>query len=102
MHPPVGKWMIAAGEWLFGPTSSFGWRFSAALVGTLAIVMIGRIGRRLFGSTLLGTTAALLLAIDGQALVHSRTGILDGFVMFWRSPASGACSSTATTPGPGW
>ena len=45
--------------------------------------MIGRIGRRLFGSTLLGTTAALLLAIDGQPLVHSRTGILDGFVMFW-------------------
>jgi dolichyl-phosphate-mannose-protein mannosyltransferase len=83
VHPPVGKWMIAAGEWIFGPTSSWGWRFSAALVGTLSLLMIGRIGRRLFGSTLLGTTAALLLAIDGQHLVHSRTGILDIFVMFW-------------------
>ena len=30
VHPPVGKWMIAAGEWLFGLDSSFGWRFSAA------------------------------------------------------------------------
>ena len=83
VHPPVGKWMIAFGEWLFGPTSSWGWRFSAAVVGTLAILMIGRIGRRLFGSTLLGTTAALLLAVDGQAFVHSRTGLLDGFIMFW-------------------
>jgi dolichyl-phosphate-mannose-protein mannosyltransferase len=83
VHPPVGKWMIAFGEQLFGPTSSEGWRFSAAVVGTLSILLIGRIGRRLFGSTLLGTTAALLLAVDGQHFVHSRTGLLDVFVMFW-------------------
>ena len=83
VHPPVGKWMIAAGEELFGPTSSWGWRFSAALVGTLSLLMIGRIARRLFGSTLLGTTAALLLAVDGQHFVLSRTAILDIFVMFW-------------------
>ena len=83
VHPPVGKWMIAGGEWLFGPTSSWGWRFAAAVVGTLSLLMIGRIARRLFGSTLLGTTAALLLAVDGQHFVHSRTGILDVFVMFW-------------------
>ena len=83
VHPPVGKWMIAFGEWLLGPTSSWGWRFSAAVVGTLSLLMIGRIGRRLFGSTLLGTTAALLLAVDGQHFVQSRTGLLDLFLMFW-------------------
>jgi dolichyl-phosphate-mannose-protein mannosyltransferase len=83
VHPPVGKWMIAAGEWLFGPQSSWGWRFSAAVVGTLAILMIGRIARRMFGSTLLGAAASVLLAVDGQEFVHSRTGILDIFVMFW-------------------
>ena len=32
VHPPVGKWVIGFGEWLFGPTSSFGWRFSVALL----------------------------------------------------------------------
>jgi dolichyl-phosphate-mannose--protein O-mannosyl transferase len=89
VHPPVGKWMIAAGEWLFGPTSSWGWRFSAALVGTLSLLMIARIARRLLGSTLLGTTAGLLLAVDGQEFVHSRTGILDIFVMFWALAAFG-------------
>jgi dolichyl-phosphate-mannose-protein mannosyltransferase len=83
VHPPVGKWMIGFGEWLFGVNSSFGWRFSSALVGTLSILMIGRIARRLFGSTLLGCVAALLLAVDGEHFVHSRTGLLDIFVMFW-------------------
>lgn len=83
VHPPVGKWMIAFGEWLFGPTSSWGWRFSVAFCGTLSLLMIARIGRRLFGSTLLGCTAALLLAVDGEHFVMSRTGLLDLFIMFW-------------------
>src|SRR5262245_22980301 len=26
VHPPLGKWMIGVGEWLFGMTP-FGWRF---------------------------------------------------------------------------
>ena len=83
VHPPVGKWVIAFGEWLFGQTSSFGWRFSVALLGTLSILMIGRAARRMFGSTLLGTMAAFLLAFEGHHFVHSRTGLLDIIVMFW-------------------
>src|SRR3984957_5519753 len=51
--PPLGKMMIAVGEWLFGLTP-FGWRFSVALVGSLAILMLARIVRRMTGSTLLG------------------------------------------------
>ena len=83
VHPPVGKWMIAAGEHLFGIQSSFGWRFTVAVCGTLSILMVARIARRLFGSTLLGCVAGLLLAFDGHHFVHSRTGLLDLFVMFW-------------------
>jgi dolichyl-phosphate-mannose--protein O-mannosyl transferase len=83
VHPPVGKWTIAVGEQIFGATSSFGWRFSVALLGTISILMIGRAARRMFGSTLLGTIAAILLAFDGQHFVHSRTGLLDLILMFW-------------------
>jgi dolichyl-phosphate-mannose-protein mannosyltransferase len=90
VHPPVGKWMIAAGELLFGQASSFGWRFSVALCGTLSILMLGRIARRLLGSSLLGSVAALLIAFDGHHFVHSRTGLLDLFVMFWALAAFGA------------
>jgi dolichyl-phosphate-mannose--protein O-mannosyl transferase len=70
-------------------SSTFGWRFSAAVVGTLSILMLARIGRRLFGSTLLGSTAGLLMAVDGNHLVMSRLGILDIFVMFWALAAFG-------------
>ena len=48
-----------------------------ALLGTLSVLMIARIGRRLFRSTLLGCVAGLLLAVDGLHFVHSRTALLD-------------------------
>ncbi|MCK2213252.1 phospholipid carrier-dependent glycosyltransferase [Actinomadura sp. ATCC 31491] len=81
-HPPLGKWMIAVGEWLFGMTP-FGWRFSAALAGTLSILVLARAARRMTRSTLLGCLAGLLLALDGLHLVLSRTALLDVFLMFW-------------------
>jgi dolichyl-phosphate-mannose-protein mannosyltransferase len=87
-HPPLGKIMIAAGEWLFGLTP-FGWRFAVAAVGTISILMIARITRRMTRSTLLGCVAGLLLALDGLELVLSRTAILDLFVMFWALAAFG-------------
>jgi dolichyl-phosphate-mannose--protein O-mannosyl transferase len=88
VHPPVGKWMIGAGEWLFG-FNPFGWRFVAALCGTLAILMVARIARRMFRSTLVGCLAGLLLAADGMEFVMSRMALLDIFVMFWTLAAFG-------------
>lgn len=83
VHPPVGKWMIAFGMWIFGPSNTFGWRFSSALVGTLAILVIALLAQKLFRSTILGGIAGLLLAVDGHAIVQSRTALLDNFVMFF-------------------
>src|SRR5580693_5813801 len=88
VHPPLGKVLIAGGEWLFGLTP-FGWRFAVALVGSLAILMTARITRRMTRSTLLGCVAGLLLALDGLELVMSRTALLDIFVMFWVLAAFG-------------
>ncbi|TDC87307.1 phospholipid carrier-dependent glycosyltransferase [Actinomadura sp. 7K507] len=81
-HPPFGKWMIAIGEWMFGATP-FGWRFMPALLGTLSVLILCRLARRMTGSTLLGCAAGLLLALDGLHFVTSRTALLDVFVMFW-------------------
>jgi dolichyl-phosphate-mannose-protein mannosyltransferase len=89
VHPPVGKWVIALGEWAFGMTP-FGWRFMVALLGTLSVLMLCRIGRRLFRSTALGCLAGLLLALDGLHLVMSRTALLDLVLMFWVLAAFGA------------
>src|SRR6516165_8469824 len=71
VHPPFGKVLIAAGEWLFG-LSTFGWRFAAAVVGSLSILLLARIARRMTRSTLLGCVAGLLLALDGLEFVMSR------------------------------
>ena len=88
VHPPVGKWVIASGEWLFGVTP-FGWRVAPAIVGTLMVLMLARIVRRMTRSTLLGTIAGLLLALDGLSIVLSRTALLDGILAFFILAAFG-------------
>ncbi|WP_427115335.1 dolichyl-phosphate-mannose--protein mannosyltransferase [Pseudarthrobacter scleromae] len=90
VHPPVGKWMIAAGMGIFGPENPFGWRFAAALTGTLSILLLSLIALKLFRSLPLAGAAGLLLAVDGHHLVMSRTSLLDIFLMFWVLAAFGA------------
>ncbi len=79
VHPPFGKWLIAAGIQIFGD-NEFGWRFSTAVAGTIAIILIGLIAQRLFRSNFLTLLATFLAAVDGLALVHSRTSLLDNFL----------------------
>lgn len=88
VHPPLGKWAIAVGEQLFG-VNTFGWRFSSAVAGTLTILLVVRIGRRMTGSTLLGALAGVLLSLDGLSFVQSRISMLDVFLVFWVVAAFG-------------
>jgi dolichyl-phosphate-mannose-protein mannosyltransferase len=89
VHPPLGKWVIALGEWLFGMTP-FGWRWSVAVLGTLLVLMVVRIVRRITRSTLIGALAGLLVALDGVAIVLSRTALLDGILAFFIVAAFGS------------
>src|SRR4051794_10534169 len=82
VHPPLGKWLIAIGEQLFGYTS-FGWRFPSAVAGAVTIVVLTRLARRLTGSTLLGLAAGLLLALDGFSFSLARIGLLDIFLQMF-------------------
>ncbi|MFD7221695.1 dolichyl-phosphate-mannose--protein mannosyltransferase [Streptomyces sp. NPDC059892] len=88
VHPPVGKWVIGLGEHFFG-FDPFGWRFMVAVLGTLSVLMLCRIGRRLFRSTFLGCLAGTLLAVDGLHFVMSRTALLDLVLMFFVLAAFG-------------
>jgi len=88
VHPPVGKYVIGLGELMFG-FNPFGWRFMTALLGTLSILMLCRIGRRIFRSTFLGCLAGALMAVDGLAFVMARTSLLDGVLMFFVLAAFG-------------
>jgi dolichyl-phosphate-mannose--protein O-mannosyl transferase len=88
VHPPLGKWAIALGIKVFGFTE-FGWRIAAAVAGTLSVLLVVRIGRRLFRSDLLAGAAGLLVAMDGLHLVMSRTALLDVFLMLFVLAAFG-------------
>ena len=79
VHPPLGKWFIAAGEYVFG-YNEVGWRVPSALAGTLCVLILVRAVRRMTRSTLLGCVAGLLLAADGLSFVQSRVALLDIFL----------------------
>jgi len=79
VHPPLGKWLIAAGIKAFGD-GPVGWRVPAAVAGTLCVLILIRVVRRMTRSTLLGCVAGVLLAADGLSIVQSRFALLDIFL----------------------
>ena len=83
VHPPLGKYLIGAGMWLFGPDNSFGWRFATALFGTALVLLLFFVARSLTRSTVFATVASGLLAIDGLGIVMSRVALLDTFLAFF-------------------
>ena len=82
VHPPTGKWLIAIGIKLFG-YNEFGWRFAAAIVGSISIVLMYFTAKKLFNNQLLSVLAASLISMDGLHLVHSRIALLDIFLLFF-------------------
>jgi dolichyl-phosphate-mannose--protein O-mannosyl transferase len=82
VHPEVGKWLIALGEKAFG-MDPFGWRIASAVIGSLMILVMVRLVRRMTGSTLIGVIAGLLMTFDGLQFVLSRLALLDIFVAFF-------------------
>jgi len=96
VHPPLGKWCIALGIKLFGPdgviqdgTVEFGWRIMPAIAGIITVLLVTRIARRLFRSTVLGCAAGLLVTLDGLHFVLSRSALLDIFLTMFVVAAFG-------------
>ncbi|MFF0909845.1 dolichyl-phosphate-mannose--protein mannosyltransferase [Microbacterium enclense] len=83
VHPPLGRILIGAGMWLFGPDTSTGWRISAAVFGTLTVLLVYLVARSMGGSIVLASVASGLLAIDGLGIVLSRIALLDVFLTFF-------------------
>ncbi|HEY3737880.1 MAG TPA: phospholipid carrier-dependent glycosyltransferase [Jatrophihabitans sp.] len=79
VHPPLGKWLIAITSDIWG-NNTLGWRIAPAAAGTVAVIIMTRLARRMFRSNLFGAIAGVLLGMDGLTLVLSRTAILDIFL----------------------
>ena len=83
VHPPLGKFLIGIGMAVFGAESSFGWRITTALIGTATVLVLYFVAKAMSGSVPFATVAALLMAIDGLAIVMSRVALLDIFLTFF-------------------
>lgn len=82
VHPPTGKWLIAAGIKLFG-YNWFGQRFMAAVFGVGLTVVVYLLAGRLFGRKWISAVAGLLVATDFLLIVQSRIAMLDIFLAFF-------------------
>jgi dolichyl-phosphate-mannose-protein mannosyltransferase len=82
VHPPLGKWIMAAGIKLFG-FSSLGWRFMAAVFGTALVIVVFLLTRQLFHDLWTAGVAGLLVATDFLLIVQSRIAMLDIFLAFF-------------------
>jgi len=83
VHPPLGKWIIGLFEWLGDPSNPYSWRLGTAIFGILLVIAIMVATWLLLRSVPWATLAGFLLAIDGNGIVMSRVGLLDGFVAFF-------------------
>ncbi len=89
-HPPLGKWLIAAGIKGVGYTP-LGWRIAPAVAGTLTVALLYLLARKLLRSTAVAALASFLLAIDPLHFVHSRLGMLGIFLPFFATAAFLCC-----------
>lgn len=80
-HPPVGFWLIALGEKIFG-TNELGVRFVPAFLGFLSIVVIYYLGRQLFNKQV-GFLSAIALPSATWFLFRARSGNLDVILTFF-------------------
>ncbi|MGI0541843.1 phospholipid carrier-dependent glycosyltransferase [Corynebacterium aquatimens] len=82
VHPPLGKQLLAVGEFIFGYTP-LGWRVISALFGALTVVFIMQLARRVSQSWQVGLFAGIIALCDGVLLVIPRFGMLDAFILLF-------------------
>jgi len=77
-HPPLGKWLIAAGT---GPYNRrIGWRLPSMLCGVAGVLLVYLLALRLWRSPWWAGLGGLLVALDGVHIVQSRLAMLDIFM----------------------
>jgi dolichyl-phosphate-mannose--protein O-mannosyl transferase len=80
MHPPLGKWIIAAGI-AIGGYDATAWRAPSAVAGTLIVPAVYLLSRRLGLSVLAAGVAGAIVALDPLSIISSRVAMLDIFVV---------------------
>lgn len=79
VHPPLGKWLIAAGESIAGYTP-LGWRLSSVIASCIIIAAIVFIVHVFTHSFAAATLAAVVANTEGVIHTMGRTAMLDIFM----------------------
>lgn len=82
LHPPLAKYVQAAGILVFGETG-FGWRIGGALFGIATIVLIGAVTQYYFAKPWLTCLAMALATTETLLLAQSRISMNDIEVAFF-------------------
>lgn len=81
-HPPLAKLGMVLGMLVFGQ-NSFGYRIPGAILGVGAIFLIYLIAKHIFDDEWVGLLSAGVFSLDGLALVMSRIGMNDSYILFF-------------------
>lgn len=81
-HPPLAKIGMAMGMIIFGE-NSFGYRFFGAVLGIGIIYLIYLLAKEIFKDEIVALLSAGVYSLDGLALVMSRIGMNDNYILFF-------------------
>ena len=81
-HPDLGKLIQAVGVAVFGATP-FAWRIMGVIFGTLIVVVMYLLGKKLFGTWIGGFSAAFLMTFDFMHFTMARIGTVDTYLIFF-------------------
>ena len=82
LHPPLGKFIIAGGVAIFGDTP-IGWRAMPALFGCAMVPLGASLGWCYFKGRVGALLLATFIAGETMLIVYSRTGLMDGLLVFF-------------------
>lgn len=80
-HPPLAKLGMYFGMKIFGE-NSFGYRIPGALLGVGSVYLIYLLSKTLFDDEPTALLSAVVYSLDGLALVMSRVGMNDSYLLF--------------------
>jgi dolichyl-phosphate-mannose-protein mannosyltransferase len=82
LHPPLGKFIIAVGIHLLG-NEALGWRIMPTLFGLALLPLAAVLGWYCLKERVGAMLVATFFAAETIFIVHSRTGVMDIFVVFF-------------------
>lgn len=81
-HPPLAKEAMVISMKFLGE-NSFGWRFPGALLGVGSVILVYFIAKAIFDDDFIALISSAAFALDGLALVTSRIGMNDTYMLFF-------------------